>query len=192
MRLRFRKVLVSVFFLLSFRIKKVSFEERRSDEDMRNTLGRLREDMRWFSKDSSVHSRGVEIEGYISLRTVERSGSNSSSSKWKRRYVLLHGTKLYIYKSQKAFEMKPAFPIRARPLDITGYAAGAISVEPPYQLILVPADPNDNRDIWEMRFDTVSEVESWSRVFDKILVKTSVIQNNQGLNSSASAFSAVT
>lgn len=147
--------------------RKVSFDQKRSKADIEKTLHRLSDDLRWFTKDRSVSYRGVKMEGYISLRSVS-AVIPSAASNWKRRYFLLHGTMLYMYKSERAYELKPSAPIRARPLDISGYTVSLVSSEPPYQLTLMPIDMNDLRDKWELRFDTISEIESWASAMNEI------------------------
>ena len=41
-----------------------------------------------------------------------------------------------------------------------------MSVEPPYQIVISPADENDNRKVWEFQCDTVHEMDAWIRAFN--------------------------
>ena len=157
--------------------KYSSFCADRTSEEMNITESRLIQDLSGFNSEDSSLLKGIRIDGYFSIRVSEfdnkstkrggvaslkfTSSNLSFTRKWRRRYFVLYNKLLYVYKNKYLFESNPSKPLLSRPIDIEGYLIEIISQDPPFQINLVPKDPDDFRDILEFQFDTNTEFETW-------------------------------
>ena len=51
-----------------------------------------------------------------------------------------------------------------RCIDLRTYTVAGLSEEHPYLITIVPVDPEDIRDAWEFRCDTVQEMIEWANI----------------------------
>lgn len=58
------------------------------------------------------------LKGYLTMKSVS---SVLRRDIWVRRYMLLCGTQMLYYGSKREYEENPEKPMKARPIDITGY-----------------------------------------------------------------------
>ena len=127
------------------------------------------------SENETVYSAGNHHEikvvhnslygAYLTVRDRGKMGRE----KWKRRYFLVRGTRLFYYRDRRNFELSPAKPINKRPIDLDGYSLSAGSTHAPYPISLVPYGDDDIRKVWKFRCDTESEYHQWIHLFQSAL-----------------------
>jgi hypothetical protein len=126
-------------------------------------------------------------EGYLTVKT----GKTFITDPYERRYFTVRDTKVFYYNDKRSFQLHPAKPINSRPIDLEGYALVAGGAEAPYNIVLVPTDPeNDTRTSWKFRCDTISEFNRWVQIFQDALSRCR--QRDSTAGSTAGEFAVLT
>jgi hypothetical protein len=89
---------------------------------------------------------------------------------WQKLFFVIKGKYGLYYKDKKAFETAPMDPINNRPILLDEYVVD-ISIDTKNSILLlnlIPADPEDDRKIWEFRVDTELELQMWKTEFEKV------------------------
>ena len=121
-------------------------------------------------------SADITHSAYISIQIPESSHSvifSSSSSSWKRCYLILRNrSMLYYYSSKQAFSTNPSRPMNLRPLDLTKFTLSTSSSSNTgnvhaFILSLIPASHSIEEKTWHFRCDTATEFNEWVDIFSK-------------------------
>ena len=126
-------------------------------------------------------SADITHSAYISIQIPESSQSrifSSSSSSWKRCYLILrNGSMLYYYSSKQAFSTNPSRPMNLRPLDLSKFTLstsssnnsnnGNVHASMSFILSLIPTSHSTEEKTWHFRCDTATEFNEWVDIFSK-------------------------